>query len=114
MPYQPMMTSTSSPYVPQSQGFYMPVTQHGSRNHIDHVTTSTEMPMMSCNMGYTDAAGIIDEAVGVGEHADENDEYINMTVHKLFNGDCELEKMDCVDEPGILPSINSLLTEAAI
>ena len=92
----------------------MPVTQHGSRNHIDHVTTSTEMPMMSCNMGYTDAAGIIDEAVGVGEHADENDEYINMTVHKLFNGDCELEKMDCVDEPGILPSINSLLTEAAI
>lgn len=92
----------------------MPVTQHGSRNHIDHVTTSTEMPMMSCGMGYSDAAGIIDEAVGVAEHADENDEYINMTVHKLFNGDCELEKMDCVDEPGILPSINSLLTEAAI
>lgn len=114
LPYQTMMSTASTQYIHQTQGFCMPVTHHGSRNHIDHVTTSAEVPMMSCNLGYTDAAGIIDETVGIGEHADENDEYINMTVHKLFNGDCELEKMDCVDEPGILPSINSLLTEAAI
>lgn len=109
-----MMTSANTPYTHVTQGYYIPVTQPGSRNHIDHVTTSAEVPMMSCSMAYTEAPGMIDEGVGVGEHADENDEYINMTVHKLFNGDCELEKMDCVDEPGILPSINSLLTEAAI
>ena len=111
-----MMTSANTPYTQVTQEYYMPVTQPGSRNHIDHVTTSAEVPMMACNMVYTEASGMIDEGVGVGvaEHADENDEYINMTVHKLFNGDCELEKMDCVDERGILPSINSLLTEAAI
>jgi len=112
--YHPMMTSANTPYTHATQGYYMPVTQSGSRSHIDHMTTSAEVPMMACNMVYTEAPGMIDEGVGVGEHADENDEYINMTVHKLFNGDCELEKMDCVDEPGILPSINSLLTEAAI
>lgn len=107
-----MMTSANTPYTHPTQGYYMPVTQSGSRNHIDHVTTSVEVPMLVANMVYTEAPGMIDE--GVGDHTDENDEYINMTVHKLFNGDCELEKMDCVDEPGILPSINSLLTEAAI
>lgn len=109
-----MMTSANTPYPHVTQGYYMPVTQAPSRTHIEHVTTSAEVPMMACNMVYSEAPGMLDEGVGVGDHADENDEYINMTVHKLFNGDCELEKMDCVDEPGILPSINSLLTEAAI
>ncbi|KAL9978484.1 hypothetical protein ACROYT_G016005 [Oculina patagonica] len=114
IPYHPMMTTANTPYPQVTQGYYMPVTQAVSRNHIEHVTTSAEVPMMACNIVYSEAPGMLDEGVGVGDHADENDEYINMTVHKLFNGDCELEKMDCVDEPGILPSINSLLTEAAI
>lgn len=106
-----MMTSANTPYQHVTQGYYMQVTQPASRNHIEHVvSTSAEVPMMACSMVYSEAVGMMDE----GDHADENDEYINMTVHKLFNGDCELEKMDCVDEPGILPSINSLLTEAAI
>ncbi|XP_020608879.1 DNA-binding protein RFX6-like isoform X3 [Orbicella faveolata] len=114
LPYHPMMTSANTPYPHVTQAYYMPVTQPPSRTHIEHVTTSVEVPMMACNIVYSEASGMLDEGVGVGDHADENDEYINMTVHKLFNGDCELEKMDCVDEPGILPSINSLLTEAAI
>ena len=47
----------------------------------------------------------------VGETVGEHDEYITMTMSKLFNGECELEKMDEVDG---LPSINSLLCEAAM
>lgn len=113
-PYHAMMNHANVPYSQVMQGYYMPVTQHASRNHVEHVSTSAEVPLMACSMVYSEAPGMLDEGVGVGEHTDENEEYINMTVHKLFNGDCELEKMDCVDEPGILPSINSLLTEAAI
>ena len=111
-----MMNHANAPYPHVTQGYYMPVTQPASRTHVGHVSTSAEVPMMACSMVYSEAPGMLDEGVGVGvvEHTDENDEFINMTVHKLFNGDCELEKMDCVDEPGILPSINSLLTEAAI
>ena len=89
----------------------MPVTQAESRNHVGHVSTSVQVAMMPCNSIYSEAPGILD----VGVHADGNEEYINMTVTKLFNGECELEKMDCVDEAEGLPSINSLLlTEAAM
>lgn len=109
-----MMATANSHYAQVTQGYYMHVAQPEPRNHINHVTTGGDVPMMGSTMVYTEATGIMDDAVGVVEHADENDEFINMTVHKLFNGDCELEKMDCVDEPGMLPSINSLLTEAAI
>lgn len=114
LPYPPMMATANSHYAQVTQGYYMHVAQPEPRNHINHVTTGGEVPMMGSTMVYTEATGMMDDAVGVVEHADENDEFINMTVHKLFNGDCELEKMDCVDEPGMLPSINSLLTEAAI
>lgn len=68
---------------------------------MEYVSISVEVFLMVCSMVYFEVLGMLDEGVGVGEYMDENEEYINMIVYKLFNGDCELEKMDCVDELGI-------------
>ena len=51
----------------------MHVAQPGPRNHINHVTTGGDVPMMGSTMVYTEATGMMDDAVGVVEHADENE-----------------------------------------
>lgn len=70
--------------------------------------------MMVCNIVYFEVLGMLDEGVGVGDYVDENDEFINMIVYKFFNGDCELEKMDCDDELGIFFFINLFFIEVVI
>jgi hypothetical protein len=73
--------------------------------------------MLSCSNGggYVEAGhmGIEDDHVNMMSH--DQEEYIDIAVNKLFNGECELEKVDCGDEHEALPAINSLLmTEAAM
>lgn len=112
--YNCMVASQPNSYT-TAQPYYMPVTQAGSQDLVEHVTTTAHAQMLNCNGAvYTEAGHVVYED-GVVENAGEHDEYINMTMNKLFNGECELEKMECGDEPEGLPSINSLLlTEAAM
>lgn len=64
------------------------------------------------NGGVYNESGHVDED-HVMSH--EQEEYIDIAVNKLFNGECELEKDDCGEGHDSLPAINSLLLpESAI
>ena len=105
--YSCMVSTQPQGYAP-AQPCYMTVTQPAPQVPVEQIPTTAHAHMNGTV--YSEAGHVVyDDSVGetVGEH----DEYITMTMSKLFNGECELEKMDEVDG---LPSINSLLCEAAM
>ena len=102
--YSCMVSTQPQGYAP-AQPCYMTVTQPAPQVPVEQIPTTAHAHMNGTV--YSEAGHVVyDDSVGetVGEH----DEYITMTMSKLFNGECELEKVDG------LPSINSLLCEAAM
>ncbi|KAK3707889.1 hypothetical protein QZH41_017286 [Actinostola sp. cb2023] len=90
-----------------THAYYVPF----NGNHVprDSDVTTTNVSMLSCTNGgvYTEAGHVTMEDDHVMSH--DQEEYIDIAVNKLFNGECELEKDDCGDGHETLPAINSLL-----
>lgn len=76
----------------------------------NHTLRESDVPtthVVACNTSgvYTEVGHVVDDHV----MSHDQEEYIDIAVNKLFNGECELEKDDCGEGHDTLPAINSLL-----
>ncbi|XP_032220990.2 DNA-binding protein RFX6 isoform X3 [Nematostella vectensis] len=135
--YYPGTRHESQHYMPPRQP-YVTTHNHHSHDHNNNLTTAfpfggqrmmtpahayypqhttAHVPMMtSCQGVYVEAGHVTMEGEDGEGMSHEQEEYIDIAVNKLFNGECELEKVDCVDgDSEALPAINSLLlTESSV